>query len=60
MTFIVNCMLYGGEDAVPEPIQQPDSIYVQSPEWKCGRCGKSFSEPYPTRRYGVESCPFDE
>lgn len=40
-----------------EPIEQPDSIYDSNREWKCERCGQSFSEPHPTRM--GDTCPFD-
>lgn len=47
--------------ADPIVIEQPESKYAQETEYKCRRCGKSFSERMPTaRRVNANECIFDK
>lgn len=50
------CMVLDIDHGV-QPIEQPESLYAEAREWKCERCGKSFSEPHPTSMRGT--CVFD-
>lgn len=60
ITIIPGCMIYDLANE-PEIIEQPDSKYMDAIEYKCKRCGHSFSERYPTRIWGpqIERCKFD-
>lgn len=52
------CLMFRGPAADPIVITQPESKFATNDEYRCRRCGESFSSPHLTVDV-IDGCPFD-
>jgi formylmethanofuran dehydrogenase subunit E len=50
------CLIIHGPSADPIVIEQPESKYESNTEYRCQRCGESFSSPWLTQDVDSNTC----